>query len=320
MTTSAITLIVAIVGLAATFMPWVHFPKGNTDLYGYVGDGLITGFVFILVGLLSGIEIFKHKQIVVFKIINAILGLLMLIAGISKIYEIEFEKTNFESDNPFIGAAFAGFTQGSGLYILVFAGLGVMLFSLSGLYAAIKNSSSSSSESKWPLYIPLILITLMAGVLFFNYSGIKFSGIPTKESMEQTFKNDIEKMGQCLIDRDFDCFIEYNHPMIVQSYGTKQKMKDILNQALRAYKDQKGAYKNIKFVNIVQTEQQGNNIQSIINQDVTIKTPTGDITEEQKVLAISDDNGNTWHYINLSGMTKERLLKFYPAFNPKLNF
>ncbi|HRO73174.1 MAG TPA: hypothetical protein PK611_05855, partial [Saprospiraceae bacterium] len=75
-----------------------------------------------------------------------------------------------------------------------------------------------------------------------------------------------------------------------------------------------------KFVNIVQTEQQGNNIQSIINQDVTIKTPTGDITEEQKVLAISDDNGATWHYINLSGMTKERLLKFYPAFNPKLNF
>ena len=313
------TLLISIVGTIATFLPWVYYPKGDTNLYGYVGDGIVTGFVFLIIGIFSIVEIVKQKNITSLKIINALLSLWMMILAISNIMEIEKEKTNFETDNPFIGAAFAGFTQGSGLYVLGLSGLGVLIFSLIGLYIGDKNSEATY-DKKLKIYLPVSILLVLLIAFLVNRQGLSFKSAPNEEQMHDIFQRDVEKMGACLINRDYECFVNYNHPMIVQSYGSKEKMKELVNGAMHTYRDMGGEYKKIKFVDIQQIEHKGQNIQAIINQDVTILKNNEDVVERQRLLGVSVDIGATWYYINLNGMTKEKISDFYPAFNPNLNF
>lgn len=282
-----------------------------------MGDGLITGFLFCIVVVLSLIEIIKRKDISAMKIFNGIIGLLMLILSVNNILSIENQKTNFVTDNPFIGVAFAGFTQGTGLYVLGIGGLGVFLFSLFGFLE--KRTIQRSSDSKrWNVYLPILIVLLVSGILLSN----KFisGSAPTEEKMTAIFKKDVETMGQCLITGDYDCFISYNHPMIVQGYGSKEKMKELIDQFMTGYKDQQGQYKKIEFVNVQQIEETGRNIQAVLNQKVTIDNKGEQNIETQKILAVSEDNGVSWHYINLTGMSKDQIYKFYPYFNDNLNF
>lgn len=311
------TLFFAAIGIIATFLPWVYYPKGNTNLYGYVGDGLITGFLFVLVTVFSLYELYKKRDLQLNKIISGIIGLLMLILAVNNIFEIEYQKSNFETENPFIGAAFAGFTQGIGLYVLGIGGLGVFLFSLFG-YLKCRSNKETTQSKKLNIVIPLSIIVLVIGI--FLRDKIFTGSAPSEEALSAIFKKDVEAMGHCLITGDYDCFINYNHPMIVQSYGSKEKMKNLLDQMIRGYKDYQGQYKNIAFINVNQIEKNGRNIQAVVNQEVTLDKAGEQVKQEQMVLAVSEDNGSTWHYINLSGMDKEKLSQFYPDLNKKLNF
>ncbi|MBK9744740.1 MAG: hypothetical protein IPO94_18170 [Saprospiraceae bacterium] len=72
MTVKHLMIIFAVLGITATFMPWLHYPKGDAVFYGYIGDGLVTGLVFFiwLVYLL-----FTIKQNTAAKIPNILIGL-----------------------------------------------------------------------------------------------------------------------------------------------------------------------------------------------------------------------------------------------------
>jgi hypothetical protein len=311
------TFLFAVIGIVATFLPWVHYPKGDTNLYGYIGDGLITGFLFCIVIVLSLIEIIKKKDIPAMKIANGIIGLLMLILSVHNILSIENQKANFETDNPFIGTAFAGFTQGSGLYALGVAGTGLLVINLIGFFKRKKDFESPHTK-KFNFYLLAIFILSLL-VLFFVYRNFRDSQ-PTKVNMEDTFKKDVEAMGRCLVESDYDCFIKYNHPMIIQGYGSKERMKDLLGQMMKGYREYQGEIKKIEFVGIHQVESNGSNIQAVIDQDVTLDKNGNRVADHQKVLAVSEDNGNTWYYINLTGTDKEKISRFYPELNKKLNF
>ncbi len=304
------------IGISATFLPWMYYPKGDASLYGYMGDGLITGFVFFVVAALSLTEIIKQKQNLSFKIITTILTLWMGWVGISKIMVVEHQKSTFVSDNLMIANAFAGFTQGSGLYVLSVASIGVFIFSLVGLYGMYRNPEMLNNK-KVSLYMPLGIIILLVGLLLGNRLFSLVSA-PDEQEMQAIFKKDVEAMGKCLIEHDYDCFIDFNHPMIVQSYGSKSEMKHLLSEAMRTFRDNAGDYRKIQFKDIEQVERKGKNIQAVVNQDVTIVKEMNESIEHQKVLAVSEDGGHSWYYINLSGMDRSRIEKYYPALNPDI--
>lgn len=311
-----LVLIFAIVGISATFLPWMYYPKGDASLYGYMGDGLITGFVFLLVAVLSLIEIIKKKHILSFKIITAILMFWMGWVGISKIMDVEHEKSTFVFDNPMIANAFAGFTQGAGLYVLSFAGISVLILSLVGLYGMNKKPDMLN-DRKASFFILLGIIILLVGLLL-GSRLFSWVSAPDEQEMQAIFKKDVEAMGQCLIAHDYDCFINYNHPMIVQSYGSKNDMKHLLSEAMSTFKDNGGEYKKVTFKDVAQVETKGKNIQAVVNQEVTFLKDNIESIEHQKVLAVSEDSGHSWYYINLSGMDRSKIEKFYPALNPNI--
>ena len=41
-----ILMLFSALGISATFMPWLHYPKNDVIFYGYLADGILTGFFF----------------------------------------------------------------------------------------------------------------------------------------------------------------------------------------------------------------------------------------------------------------------------------
>ncbi len=106
-------------GIFASLSPWINYPRIDLVLYGHMGDGWVTFGLFVLIMIIT---IAGRPSVPLGKIpfwINIILSLLALIAGVSKILNFFSEKSNFETDDPFLITAAAGSNVAYGLYLLV---------------------------------------------------------------------------------------------------------------------------------------------------------------------------------------------------------
>ncbi len=58
-----IFIFLSIIGIGSTFMPWLYYPKANAVLYGYLSDGIITGFLYLLI-LIFAIYTYRKKILI----------------------------------------------------------------------------------------------------------------------------------------------------------------------------------------------------------------------------------------------------------------
>lgn len=114
-------LIVASLGVLATFMPWVKVPIVGT-INGTKGDGWITLILFavsLIISLLNDKKAALKGKLLYGAIIPSILA---GIIGIWKIIEFNSKTSDF-GDNPFAQAFGAAVSIEFGLYLVVLAGI-----------------------------------------------------------------------------------------------------------------------------------------------------------------------------------------------------
>lgn len=312
-------------GISATFMPWMHYPKGNGIIYGYLGDGIVTGFVFFLILLYALITLRKRLLHSIFSFIIAGLGFLMALLSYSKIQEIEAEKLNFKTENPMIAIATAGFHEGIGIYIFGIAGLGVFLTIIAAFLYKFFNSKSNDADNfsennsiilKYTGY--LIIIAMIAVSMIFLLEN-KNNAV-SKESIRNEIKDQVSIMGKALTKGDYNTFVAYNHPVMIQSYGGKEKTISLLRSTLDELKKSGRSIQDVSLAEIYDMTHDGKKIQAIITMKVIYSGTENEKTEIQKMIAVSDDGGANWHFINIDGKTKAEMLKFFPDLNPNLKF
>lgn len=308
-----------VLGIASIAMPWVVYPKAHKTAYGYMGDGIITSCIFVIILILNLIELKPKRQNIAFPTIKALLASFLIFAAFSAIYSIKNQQKLFTSDNPFVATATAGFKAGFGLYVMGISGLIVLLFSILEVFHR-KKEKNILLKNNFSLKTGIWISAAGIAILFILNRQYLFSHSPAPKTIEAAIKKDIENMGQCLISGDYKCFVNFNHPIIVQSYGGPEKMIDLLKGAMLHFKENNVTYSQIQFLGVEQVETANDNIQAIISQKVTILKNSVKTYEDQKVLAISDDKGKNWHYISLTGLTVAELVKHYPYLNPKLKF
>lgn len=314
------TLVFAIVGISATFMPWVHYPMGNSSLYGYVGDGILTGVLFLFIALVALKSLMSKKFIIWETIVVVVLSLLLVYIGYQKITNLEIEKTTFNTENILIARSVIGFTQGVGLYVLLMAAVSTFLLSLVRLFSKREGLLASFKPFTFNAGLSLFIALAIPATFYLVYNKAQFTVMPERSEIERTFSDDIASMGKCLAEGDYACITKLTHPAIVQSLGGTQKMDDMVKDAIVGMKKENIIFKSAQFSGIDQIETQGSNIQAIISQTLTFANNNQKGEEKQKMLAISEDKGKTWHYLSLQGMDRSQLKKIYPSLNDNLNF
>lgn len=293
--------------------------------YGYRADGAVTGIVFFLIFIFSVYTILKKSYNPVITIICGLFGLLMAYLAYHKIMAVEAEKLTYTHINPMVSAAFAGAHQGIGLYVLGIAGVGIFL----SVFTLITDQKLNRSADGLPLFtwgkflsprylIPFFVIVIGFAATFLYYD--KTRPVITLESIRPVINADVSKMGESLSNGEYDRFIDFNHLIMVQSLGGRAKMKELIKSTMEGFKEKGTTISRIDLQDIVNMAVDSKIVQAIITQKVYYHTEGHDVEDLQKLIAVSNDYGATWQYINITGKTKADMIKFFPELNPTLEF
>ncbi len=107
-------------------------------------------------------------------------------------------------------------------------------------------------------------------------------------------------------DQDNEFILDRTHPKLIELAGGRSKMLEILNLALEPMRKQGITIANYTVSSNVTIRQVGQKIFAVIPTTLDLKYPNRTTRTESFLLAISDDGGRTYSFIDGSGAAKNR--------------
>ncbi|HEY0732918.1 MAG TPA: hypothetical protein VGD33_10905 [Chitinophagaceae bacterium] len=126
------------------------------------------------------------------------------------------------------------------------------------------------------------------------------------------------EMGNALIKNDFNTFIKYMHPSIIDFAGGREHMKAKMDSGYQAMKQFGVSFQRYWIGIPGPIIEHNNQLQAILPQGTTMKTPFGIVTAESSLLVISNDKGRSWWFIDTNVYKAEKLKNILPDLSPKL--
>lgn len=302
-------ILFCLLGIATTFMPWLHIPKSDTDVYGYIGDGIITGFLFFLSMIIYLFQ--KNKASISKSAKYSIIIMLSIILLISllKIYDFNFNKDTTGEINFMVSNALAGMKLGIGVYLMAVVSAVLLI-----LISLVAGGEMNSTTIKRRL-VPIGIGTIAAILIFWGLKNFPTS--ESNEAIETTMRKDFSEMQLAFQTNDLDKFMTYMHPVTVKPLG-EENFKSAI-QGAKKYLDMQGvSIKSVTVDSIIHTEKNLNDIQSIVLNRIVFNRPTGDSTAFQRTLCVSEDGGKRWYYFNTTGQSFQDIKNGFPYINEAL--
>jgi hypothetical protein len=300
-------LLVSSLGILSVILPWIEYPRLEMILKGSDGDGVFLSILFTIIFLINAYVWYKgglrNKKIA--NMISFIFGAIIFLLAIYKIYAFYVDVYNFASDDPITSYAGAGVNLKSGLYVISFLSFMILLLSSIGIYF---------TDTK--RLVVLIGMLLLSGLLtYFVYNSIKNENRLDKIEIEENLHTYFDKMGNALIQKRSDEFVEYMHPILYQSIGGKKKMAELMTAL---YQDVD--IKDGKLVRVLKTETRGDAIQALLMQSFTFKNAEGESQSNNRSFAFSYDGGKTWSFAGIENRSFDEMKKILPEIFEELRY
>ena len=139
---------------------------------------------------------------------------------------------------------------------------------------------------------------------------------PKTSPLRDKIKNDAEKMCISLVTKDYEDFVKYMYPPLIELMGGKEKVINIFNQGL----PEGNTIERVKISYPSDTIIINNQIQCTLKEVIEMKVKGGKIIGTSTLIGISDDNGNSWHFIDANSKSLETLKSNYPELSGRLIF
>lgn len=148
--------------------------------------------------------------------------------------------------------------------------------------------------------------------------ALAISGYSSAQNINSVIRGQALEMVRALQKKDFPTFSKYMHPKVLEMAGGTSKLirqMDTMNVMAKQF----GA--EIKKINIgypgtiVTYKKQ---LQTVIPEITELTSAFGDVAMETSLIAISDDEGKTWKFIDTSMTNVKELKKAMPDLSPNL--
>lgn len=314
-------IIYCILGISATFMPWITYPRVDSSMYGYFGDGFVTAFLFLLVVISLALSYFIKRISLFSTVFSLIVSLLICLIFYSKYSDFLVQKAEYIPENALISAATAGYKLDYGFYLFGASACAVLFISL--VIFAKSKLFKIDSRHHFRINVGASLASILIFSAVFIFSGNYLRQAPELYDLEkyhEILTIEVEQMGKALINEDFVKFSQFNHPVLVESYGGKERLIDLLRANAKHFRDNETKIKSINLSEVLDIQTDRNSIQILLTQEVVFQKAEELVTDKQKVIAVSDGNLDKWYFINIEGKSMEEVAVFFPTLNANLKF
>lgn len=314
-----IMLFFSTLGIIAVFLPWLFLPKTGDAILGYRADGIVTGLLFLII-LLYTATAFRRPKLSYYTIGGlAGLGLLLFYITLDKILSMEATISNYHEENPLLATSLAGIELGLGVYLSGVAGAGIFLTAIAIAIEQIiykgadRKSSPIHNYHKGVIGLFLLLAIGSVGFMWWYSRPVDLTILQSKIAQEVT------QVGDALSQADYNKFIAYNHIIMVNSLGGKDKMKSLIEDTVHGLKENGTTIKAIELDSISDLKQEARTIQAVLIQSVIFITDGTESKDVQKMLAVSNDKGKSFQFINITNKSRQDIIKFFPDLIPQIN-
>lgn len=132
------------------------------------------------------------------------------------------------------------------------------------------------------------------------------------QDVAATIRLEAEKCAKALVTGDYAQAAAYTHPRIVAAMGGKDVLIAQISNGRKQVQAEGLDLIEAKIGTPTSPKKIGGWLTSFVPQEVVIKAPDGRVVQESILLAVSEDEGKTWSFIDLSGMTPQLLAKHFP--------
>ena len=138
----------------------------------------------------------------------------------------------------------------------------------------------------------------------------------------QTDKSTIKEKAQiaatAMLESDWETLIDTTYPKLVQLMGGREGMLTVLTNGQAEFESQ-----GIKFSKVTLGEPQeiyrtGSELFCLVPETIYIQMPNGKLVTESHLLAVSENDGGKWYFIDTNRLTNENVLELLPNFNKEL--
>ena len=129
-----------------------------------------------------------------------------------------------------------------------------------------------------------------------------------------------DSMRQCYIAQDYECFLKYSHPKVLKTMGGLGKALQRTREDYKALQEEGILVEDLKFGVPSKMINTGTELQCIIPQQIEMLMPAGRMTATTTLIAISEDNGKSWYFVDASRFDLPSMQRLLPSLSNELEF
>lgn len=133
-----------------------------------------------------------------------------------------------------------------------------------------------------------------------------------------TIKAAAIEMGNALAQKNSKKFIDYQHPVMIELAGGEDQLRSISDSALKVFEQLGGRVSKINYGNPSEVVSHKKVLQSVIPQTLTLTSFIADIEIATSLIAISEDGGKNWRFIDTNLFSVKEIKSAMPELSPAL--
>lgn len=141
---------------------------------------------------------------------------------------------------------------------------------------------------------------------------------PTNETMVNDIKKHAELCSEAQLKMDFEKILPYVPKKLLEIMGGREVLKTKLTQGNAELK-RRGVTIDSAAIGMPEVPQKHEGVLvSLVPMTTNLTTPQGKLIASSHMIAISEDNGTSWAFVDTATVNEEKLGVLYPALKGKV--
>lgn len=142
---------------------------------------------------------------------------------------------------------------------------------------------------------------------------------PSKdEERVANIKKHAERCAEAQLKMEFEKFIPYVPTKLLEFMGGKDGLKNTITQGTEEMKRRGITIDSVTIGAPAEPQRYDDLLAGLVPQEMTMTTPQGKLVTASHLIAISEDEGVTWVFVDAGAINDQKLGILYPALKGKI--
>lgn len=145
-------------------------------------------------------------------------------------------------------------------------------------------------------------------------------GLKAQSAVATSLRVSAERMIEAIVEEDYATYIDLVYPKVVEIFGGKDIMIKMTKTNKDAQKDSGLLLTKAMFNNSGDIQESSNDFQAIVTFDYLMSVSGLTYKGQNYLLAISNDEGENWYFVELETFDEESIKTFVPTYSSNIKF